>query len=342
MTKSKEVSTILDQCLERLFNGESVEQCLESYPEHAAELRPLLETASAASQALDIEASEEFKARARYQLRAEMDRQPARRRWFAFDRQPRWVMVALVVMAIVLAGSGTVAAADDSMPDSPLYPVKLATENVRLALSSSDVRRAELYAALVERRVAEIAYMIEKGRVKRLEQAAQRLRTYLAKMSALPLASERLATTVRAPSGQPDSGTAEAGPTAQQPQPALTPRGPALEAAELSPRKMAALRQERDRLRVLLGYYAVTHPARLRAILERAPDSAKPVIRRAIAVSIASYRQVLEHLEQQPQVDEPEQPEGSRPVDESPQTERSSLTDEPRRIDALRLTDQAK
>jgi hypothetical protein len=336
VTKGKELSTILDQCLERLLHGESVEQCLERYPEHAAELRPLLETASAASQALDIEPSEDFRARARYQLRAELDRQPPRRRWFAFGWQPRWVMVALVVLAIVLAGSGTVAAADDSMPDSPLYPVKLATENVRLALSSSDVRRAELYAALVERRVAEIAYLIEKGKVKRLERAAQRLRTYLAKMSALPLAPERLATTARAPSEQPAT---------EQPQTTLTQREPMPEAAELSARKLAALRQERDRLRVLLGYYAVTHPARLRAILERAPDSAKPAIRRAIAVSVASYKEVLERLHQ---ADAPEQPEGPEPNDEpqppedSPRTEQSSLTEEPRRIDALRLMDQAR
>ncbi len=45
---SKEFDNILDECMERLlFKGETVELCLESYPEQAVELKPLLQTALA-------------------------------------------------------------------------------------------------------------------------------------------------------------------------------------------------------------------------------------------------------------------------------------------------------
>jgi hypothetical protein len=51
------------------------------------------------------------------------------------------------------------------------------------------------------------------------------------------------------------------------------------------------------KLRTVLATYAVNHPAVLRAALERAPESTKPALRRAIAVSIAGYERVLKTLD---------------------------------------------
>ena len=34
--------TILDECVDRVNRGESIEDCLAGYPEHAEELEPLL------------------------------------------------------------------------------------------------------------------------------------------------------------------------------------------------------------------------------------------------------------------------------------------------------------
>ena len=43
---SRGIEGILDTCLERVrLGGESIEQCLDSYPEHASELEPLLRAA---------------------------------------------------------------------------------------------------------------------------------------------------------------------------------------------------------------------------------------------------------------------------------------------------------
>ena len=68
MKKSSEFENILDECLERLIKGETVEQCLESYPEQALELEPLLRTAQATREASAIAPRAEFRARARYEF----------------------------------------------------------------------------------------------------------------------------------------------------------------------------------------------------------------------------------------------------------------------------------
>lgn len=46
---SPDFDTLLDQCLARLQNGESVETILREFPDHAAHLRPLLEVATRVS-----------------------------------------------------------------------------------------------------------------------------------------------------------------------------------------------------------------------------------------------------------------------------------------------------
>ena len=70
MKRNKEFNNILDECLERLLvKGETVEQCLASYPQYAAELEPLLQMAVAAKEASAIQARPEFKAKARYEFR---------------------------------------------------------------------------------------------------------------------------------------------------------------------------------------------------------------------------------------------------------------------------------
>jgi len=314
VSKDREFNNILDECLERLLtSGETVEQCLERYPEHAVELEPLLRTAMVTRETLTIEPNVEFRARARYQLRSEMEKVAVRGWRPILTWQPRWVMVTVVVMVVLLAGGGTVVAADSSMPGTPLYGVKLATENVRLTLSSSDVTRAELYAALADRRIAEIAYAIKKGKLQQVERVTKRLNNHLAMMSHLSLSVEKIesVTTEKAPAPaqdkavkeRPVSETAPQQPAAKQPA-AVTAR-PTVAAEDsrgLSARatsEAAARIKERAKLRILLGHYAVNHPEQLRALLEQAPESARPAILQAIAISVASYRKVLEKLNNQ-------------------------------------------
>ena len=69
-----------------------------------------------------------------------------------------------ILLVVCLVGGGTVFAASGSMPDSPLYPVKLATEHVQLALTFSDIGKAEANARLADKRVQEIVYLTGKDK----------------------------------------------------------------------------------------------------------------------------------------------------------------------------------
>jgi hypothetical protein len=272
MDKNKEFDNILDECLERLLvKGETLEQCLAHYPEQAAALRPLLETALTAKRASAIQPRPEFRARARYQFQAALQTVTAKRRFFPLA-WPRWATVVAVVLALVLAGGGTVAAAGNSMPDEPLYPVKLATEQVRLALTPSNISKAELYANLADRRVTEIVSMANKNKPRHLERVTNRLNNDLAMVAVLARARAREEKVALAPAPAP-SPPAEAG-----------------QDRLVYPRRNYRL----ARLRMAVARYAVNHPAELRAMLRTAPESAKPALRRAIAIAEARYQQALE------------------------------------------------
>ena len=272
MRKSKEFDNILDECLERLLvKGETIEQCLASYPEQATELEPLLQTALAAKKASAIEPRPEFRARARYQFRSALQEAKTKRGHRLFVWQPRWATAIAIVLILLLAGGGTVAAAGNSMPDGTLYPVKLATENVRLRLTPSELGKAQLYASFTDKRVLEIARMAKEGKPELVERTAQRLDTHLVMIAFLVSPPEQEAAVLMAP-------------------PAKAP-GPPEHAGEMpAPAKEF---NRRAKLRAAVAHYAIQHPAALRDALNKAPESAKPALRRAIAISIAGYEKAL-------------------------------------------------
>ncbi|MQY73396.1 MAG: hypothetical protein GH142_06995, partial [Dehalococcoidia bacterium] len=106
MKKRKEFENILEECLERILTGgETIEQCLASYPEQAVELEPLLQTALSTRETLAIKPRPEFRERARYQLRTALqEMEEKRQRRFSFFRwQPRWATAVIVVLILVLA-----------------------------------------------------------------------------------------------------------------------------------------------------------------------------------------------------------------------------------------------
>ena len=163
---TQKIEDILDNCLERMFKGESVEDCVKTYPEQALELEPLLKASFVVIQkSCAIQPSPEFKARGRSQLqgilyaklaKAERARIPIWHR--------RWAVAMTTVLVIVLAGVGIAAASTNALPDEPLYPAKLATEQARLTLAFSGMGKAKLHIQFAERRATEIAEMVLQGR----------------------------------------------------------------------------------------------------------------------------------------------------------------------------------
>ena len=273
MKTGKEFNHILNECLERLLiKGESIEQCLQSYPEQAAQLKPLLQTAQVANKALAIQPRADFKARARYQFHSALEEAASGRSRPLFGWFPRWATVATIALVLLLVGGGTVVAAGNSMPGNPLYPVKLATEQVRLTLTPSQMGKASLCAEFADRRVAEIIYMANKGDAQQVELITERLDKGLVMLATLASAQK--------------AGEA---PRMMAP--------PALSEETVGAPDVYAQADSRAKLKMIVARYAVKHPAALRAVLEKVPEQAKPALRRAIAVSEADYQRTLEALD---------------------------------------------
>jgi Domain of unknown function (DUF5667) len=175
---------ILEECLERLRRGESVEQCLERYPDQAAQLAPLLRVAVASQKTYSgLKPRPEFKARARREMQEVLHgraRNIQPKKVSSAGWIPRWaVAMASVVLIFLIAGTGTVAASTTSMPDDTLYPVKLATERVRLGLTRGGISKARVNVRLVDRRVKEIVYLAKKGDGPRLNKVLLRLEGHM-------------------------------------------------------------------------------------------------------------------------------------------------------------------
>jgi hypothetical protein len=58
---------------------------------------------------------------------------------------------------------------------------------------------------------------------------------------------------------------------------------------------------------MLLKRNEANHPAALRALLEKVPESAKPALRRAIAASEVNYQKALEALDDEEEDEEEEE-----------------------------------
>jgi hypothetical protein len=180
---AKRIEEIFEECLGRIEHGESIESCLASYPEEAQELEMMLRTfVNVKWRTTLVEPNPRFKAWGRAQLfniyrqKAYQDEQQRfKQTGKSFLQRVLVPTIAGVVIFVLIGGVGTAAASSDAMPDQPLYPVKLATEEVRLALSFSDTEKAVVNTELAQRRAQEIAAMAELGKVEYIAPTTDRM-----------------------------------------------------------------------------------------------------------------------------------------------------------------------
>jgi hypothetical protein len=323
MAKDKEFENILDECLDRLIKGETIASCLARHPEYAAELEPLLRTALETRTAAAVKPRPEFRQRAGYEFQAAIrEVQPQRARGF-FRWQARWMVPVAIVLVLVLGGGGTVMASAGALPDSPLYPVKLATEAVQLAFTFSDLDKAELYARFTDRRVDEIVRIAEKGKSDQIEKITDRLDSQLVAMVNLTSKGEAVteeagmvalqapaATT--APPTTPSATEAPAALNAPTPDVTTTPTTteaptPVTRSAQVTnesagPQKVSGVGNEnkpdkQQKLKTVLSEKQARNLQSLNDELENAPASLKPALLRAIEIAQRGYEQAIANLE---------------------------------------------
>ncbi|NQS91230.1 MAG: hypothetical protein HQ574_02385 [Chloroflexi bacterium] len=108
---------------------------------------------------------------------------PLRKFWV-----PRLATILAVVLFALSSIGGTVYAAQDSLPDDLLYPVKTLTEDIQIGLESDPEERLDLYASFANRRLEEIEAQIQAGEkispkaLARLEKLSEKMLQQAAQM----------------------------------------------------------------------------------------------------------------------------------------------------------------
>ncbi|MBC8276631.1 MAG: hypothetical protein H8E46_00245 [FCB group bacterium] len=163
MKDNDKFADILQICLERLKNGEPLDDILDDHPQHRDDLKAYLNLAASleANPRPLIEDSARHKAFFRFaadSARVELKLEFLNR----FRRTLAWA--ALFFIAIISAGYSAVSFAESSLPGQFFYPLKLTTEKIALSLTTSPEGRTELHIDLSEKRLHEIVTSIENGR----------------------------------------------------------------------------------------------------------------------------------------------------------------------------------
>lgn len=130
-----DLEQVLDDCLENLSRGSSLDECLARYPGETSRLRPLLETAAFLEQGSQVQPSPAFRARARARLMS-AHAQASQPVW---RRQPGlhgWKLAASTAAFVVVLLTTETGFAQGALPGSPLYGWKLASERVWRDVSS--------------------------------------------------------------------------------------------------------------------------------------------------------------------------------------------------------------
>lgn len=178
MTEGVDFDHALNICLDRLRAGERLEDCLARYPSYAERLAPLLRIATTLQtpDGPDISPQGLDAGEARLLARAAQLR-PQRRSQLSLDRRSsvaglltgaRRLFVATlagVLLLCVLLSAGTVSAASASLPGSPLYPVKRATEELVSSVAPTPQLQVRAHLTWADRRLREIETLVARGDV---------------------------------------------------------------------------------------------------------------------------------------------------------------------------------
>ncbi|UCC63800.1 MAG: hypothetical protein JSV36_01710 [Anaerolineae bacterium] len=171
-----ELEEILDICIAQIRSGQATaEDCLQRYAGRALTLEPLLRQAvrlaalpAVGMPADAVDALERRVLRRAAEIEAERSTKRAPRRpfWLVLASQRRRLLpVALgLALALMIASTWTVSASASSLPGEALYPVKLAAEQTRLAVTFRHEARARLHLAFAARRLNEIEALLLQNR----------------------------------------------------------------------------------------------------------------------------------------------------------------------------------
>jgi hypothetical protein len=204
-----DLTQALADCLEAIEQtGATLEDCLTRHPEQQAALSELLPVAALLRSAPAIVPSLDFRANARAHLIARLPARRTRLQTFSDGlrstprslasgaaRRPALARVLIGLLIMILAGTGVAYASAESLPNDPLYSVKLTVEQIRLVLAPDIFSYTALRLAFANERLQEIDRLIAVGReletVVALNDFDQQVRTAISRVQSVDDAAER-------------------------------------------------------------------------------------------------------------------------------------------------------
>jgi hypothetical protein len=180
MMNLKKKAKLITECIEKIQDGRiSKDQCLLDQPDLMDEILSALTIIENISGITISTTNEDHRLNKNRILKKLPDRKKVvtkhinhryrlnnLKRRFAMS----WVIIAATIISLV-SGAGVVYASSDALPGDTLYPVKIWTENVQLAIASDEMDVA-LYAQFTNDRITEVAQLIREGRLEDLDEAS--------------------------------------------------------------------------------------------------------------------------------------------------------------------------
>jgi hypothetical protein len=179
-----QIDQIINAHLPAIFNGEeTLESILLNHPQIADQLRPRLEAALWLRQAARIvEPRPGFVISSRKYLEAQIESVQPHGFWHHLMRRytpQRWIFniasPILVFLLLVMVINNLVLLARLSIPGDTLYSTKLYTEDVQLALTINQTKKADLLLQFSRERTIEFIDLVLQGDYEYLPTAARRL-----------------------------------------------------------------------------------------------------------------------------------------------------------------------
>jgi hypothetical protein len=181
----KSFDHLLERCLQEVEDTGDIDVVLRRHPEHAEQLRPLLQLASTMRERYAEVPEPQAQlavGRARLRREARQARRAAAAEQVAATRQegrssmrlrlvPTLVSIAVVVAVWMAGMAGVALAADASGPGEPLYSLDRTMEQIQLRLTYDPEAATQLRMRLTQERMDEIQGLVRKQDQERLEKA---------------------------------------------------------------------------------------------------------------------------------------------------------------------------
>jgi hypothetical protein len=186
---------LLAECLDQLEEGESLQSILDTHPQQANRLKPLLQAALVSRSLPKPEPSREAVQSGKNRLLAEVDSlrlenkfsknrtKPADARYTGrlLEKIHRFIekenidmklvprLAIYVLITALVGGFFSISASASSLPGDPLYGLKLGWEQVQMAFTFDDDAQEELEEEFESERLFEVEELLEEGREEEIE-----------------------------------------------------------------------------------------------------------------------------------------------------------------------------